>query len=282
MPTPSFRPRSVAELIDASVRLVRGHYKQLAMMSGIAFLPALMIELLFAPRELTAEARISDFAVYWPMSLLGALWFVVIDGAMVVAISDAYLGRLVDAGGAIRQAFGKAGRIIVTYLLRWLIPIVPVIAFAMVIAILTVAMGEFATLLISVVLGAAVLVLAINLYLRFLVAPAAVMLEDVTAVGAVRRSTALTAGHRGRIFGLVLLVLLMFVAIIVALALTVSALIQNVFVVGAIWQVIAVFLYPVPAAIVALLYYDLRIRKEGYDIELMAQELRVAAPVPAT
>jgi len=30
---------------------------------------------------------------------------------------------------------------------------------------------------------------------------------------------------------------------------------------------------PVVACVLALLYYDLRIRKEGYDLELMAREL---------
>ena len=284
MPAQPFRPRAASEIIDASVRLVRGHYAQLVMMSGIAFLPALLVELFFAPTDLTAEPRLSDFAVYWPMSLLGGLWFMLIDGAMVVAISDAYVGRTIDPAGAIRRAFARAGRVIATYLLRWLIPLGPIIAFAMVAAIVLAVIGTagLASGLVVAALGLVTLAVVVYLYLRFLVAPAAVMLEEVGATGALGRSSVLTAGHKWRMLGLVLLVLVMFVALIAALAFVAAAFIQNVFVVGAIWQLVAVFLYPVPAAIVALLYFDLRIRKEGYDIELMAQELHgvVAVPTP--
>jgi len=30
-----------------------------------------------------------------------------------------------------------------------------------------------------------------------------------------------------------------------------------------------------------LLYYDLRIRKEGFDLQMMSKELGAAAPLPA-
>jgi hypothetical protein len=49
--------------------------------------------------------------------------------------------------------------------------------------------------------------------------------------------------------------------------------------------VVAVFLYPFVQVVITLLYYDLRIRKEGFDMELMAKELgfgATASPAPVT
>ena len=46
-------------------------------------------------------------------------------------------------------------------------------------------------------------------------------------------------------------------------------------------QIVQILLYPVLAVTVTLLYYDLRIRKEGFDIEMMASELGGRAPAAA-
>ena len=41
-------------------------------------------------------------------------------------------------------------------------------------------------------------------------------------------------------------------------------------------------IYPLLAVVSTLLYYDLRIRKEGFDLEIMSRELGgVPAPLPA-
>ena len=39
-------------------------------------------------------------------------------------------------------------------------------------------------------------------------------------------------------------------------------------------------IYPLLAVVSTLVYYDLRIRKEGFDLEIMSRELG-AAPAPA-
>ena len=48
----------------------------------------------------------------------------------------------------------------------------------------------------------------------------------------------------------------------------------NASVVNAIFRI---FVYPLIAIVQTLLYYDARIRKEGYDLELMAQDLGAPA-----
>ncbi|MBC7789548.1 MAG: hypothetical protein H7Z74_06360 [Anaerolineae bacterium] len=38
-------------------------------------------------------------------------------------------------------------------------------------------------------------------------------------------------------------------------------------------QVVSILVYPLVAVVATLLYYDLRIRKEGFDLDVMAEEL---------
>lgn len=49
---------------------------------------------------------------------------------------------------------------------------------------------------------------------------------------------------------------------------------------GALNALIAVFTTPMTAAVATVIYFDLRVRKEGFDIALMTQRLE-AAPVAA-
>jgi len=39
--------------------------------------------------------------------------------------------------------------------------------------------------------------------------------------------------------------------------------------------IISLFLQPFRAAVIVLLYYDIRVRKEAYDLEVMAKELTI-------
>ena len=42
----------------------------------------------------------------------------------------------------------------------------------------------------------------------------------------------------------------------------------------------SVLVYPLVPIVATLMYYDLRVRREGLDLELMADDLAAAAPAP--
>jgi len=108
---------------------------------------------------------------------------------------------------------------------------------------------------------------------------AVIVLEQLSGWRGLRRSWSLVRGLFWRIFGILLLVLIIRVIIggIVGalLGLAGSALDTNgqLIVTDVAGTIANVFVSPIAYIAVTLLYYDTRIRKEGFDIEMLAQTL---------
>jgi uncharacterized membrane protein len=141
-------------------------------------------------------------------------------------------------------------------------------------------------------LSMAALVYAIFMALRYSLAIPASVIEDLKARTAIKRSIELTKGSRGRIFILLLLIL------VIELGLTT---ITQIFFIAAafsavrrhatvpVWMQIAQqvvgfvtnsFIGPMYATGLTLFYYDQRVRKEGFDIEWMMEAAGMNAPAP--
>jgi hypothetical protein len=141
---------------------------------------------------------------------------------------------------------------------------------------LKVAFRRFLPLIVLAVLESVLLVLGIILlvvpgvilYTMWLVAVAACVVERTGPWRSLRRSQELTKGHRWKIFGLfLLLVLLSMISPLLQLLLNVTvgetaALIGN-----AIWTAIG---SAFSSVLLAVTYHDLRVAKEGIDIEQIA------------
>lgn len=125
--------------------------------------------------------------------------------------------------------------------------------------------------------------------LRYALALPACVVEDLKAVQALRRGVDLSKGARGRIFVLALLI----GAIKIGLTLITQSFIFVAIAkqhgqagpgLTALSHVISffttTFLGPIYAAGITLLYYDQRVRKEGYDIEWMMQAAGLTLPPP--
>ena len=128
------------------------------------------------------------------------------------------------------------------------------------------------------------LVMAIVVWKRYFAVIPVLMIEQVPVADTMARSRFLADGHGARI---VLLVGgSMFVASVIAafLAGIAGALVSGV--VGAIIYLFCIALFnQFPSVVLTLLYFDLRIRKEGYDIELLAGSLTpvsTVTPIVAT
>jgi hypothetical protein len=126
----------------------------------------------------------------------------------------------------------------------------------------------------------------IILYLMWFVATPACVLERLGPFGSMGRSRALTKGHRWRIFGLILVILIpalivagVIAAVMAGLGISVNLRIGVFFdlsrtlntvaaqVVSLIWTAIWTAFY---AILVAVAYHDLRVAKEGVDTEQIA------------
>lgn len=103
----------------------------------------------------------------------------------------------------------------------------------------------------------------------FYVALPACVVERLGPIASMKRSMALTKGHRWKIFGILILVALINViaATVITTVLTVVGGVKAMLIGRFLWQVI---MGAFGAVVVAVIYHDLRAAREGIDVERMA------------
>ena len=203
--------------------------------------------------------------------LISVLFLSVQIGSLVDAAAARYLGRETTVGASFRAGLRVAPKIIATGLLLFLALTVGWLALFFLVAVANNAL--LAT--VGILAG---LVATVFVFASWLVAPVVASIEPVGPLHAVRRSWWLSKGHRWRILGLQLL--------LVVLQLVLSTLISFVFVAAFISDavvrvvlqnivnVIATVLWaPIEWGTFTILYFDLRVRKEALDLQLAAEAL---------
>jgi hypothetical protein len=117
--------------------------------------------------------------------------------------------------------------------------------------------------------------------LRTFAMTSAVILEKLGARSALVRSWRLSKGCTWHVFfSLGLAWTLYFV--IVLIATVIGQMLLSPMMVGILGSILIIPIYPLLSVVSTLLYYDLRIRKEGFDLEVMSRDLgTAAAPLPA-
>jgi hypothetical protein len=116
---------------------------------------------------------------------------------------------------------------------------------------------------------------------RFFAVYQVIILEQPNVVRAFVRSTALSRGRKGHIFLTLLLVFVIFFVLAMAVSILagiVGALTGNLAASTALQSLFTIVGYPLIAITQVILYYDTRIRAEGFDIELMTSALESSAP----
>jgi uncharacterized membrane protein len=139
------------------------------------------------------------------------------------------------------------------------------VAFRRLLPLILLALLETVLLVLGLIL---LIVPGLILYTMWLVAVAACVVERTGPWRSLRRSQELTKGYRWKIFGLFLL-LLVFSLInpLLQLALTAAAGATAATIGNAIWTAIG---SAFSSVVIAVTYYDLRVAKEGIDIEQIA------------
>lgn len=268
MPPVPLRPRSVTEIIDASVSLLRQHYLELVTATALFTIPWLIIQLL-QRNALAANFQTAPTALFAARPsgslLLAILVSALILGPLasattVVIVADNYLGREVTIANALARAFSRIVPVAITGILQGI----------------AIAIG-FVLLFIPGFFCIAWFFSAVNV----------IMVEGKGPTDAMGRARFLAKGSVGRILGALFLsfLLVWVVSLVIQFALTgiLSAVHVGAGLATVIGQLGSVFVYPLVTVVTTVLYFDLRIRKEGLDLELMAKELGVSSgnPVPA-
>ncbi len=215
--------------------------------SIIGLISALPIEVFsYYQLSLTPNERmlwLKGPGMYWMIGgiLLYSLLGSVITAVILHASFQDMRGRPVKLGESIQRGLGR------------LFPLV----------------GASILMMLGVMLGAILLVIpAFILLTRWFVAAPVCIVERQGPLGSLKRSAQLTKGHRWKLFGAFLIAILLSAVIgqlIGVLGLVISPF--AVLAVSGVWQAIWTAFYSV---LTVVLYHDLRVQKEGVDIESIA------------
>lgn len=283
MHAPAIRPRSAIEIVDAAVSLFRDNFKTMAVIglaasipfvaaiiAGVGFFAAMRDPQAFVNNPLTVVPGMIGFGIVM------LFWMAVVDGAMTFAAAEAYHGRKPTPADALRGALGKGVSLVGGNLLRMLL-----IAAVGLIAAAGIALSAKTSPVIAVLIGVAVLILAVHLIARTFAITSAIVIENQSATEGVSRSFFLSKDATWRIIGIALLCLIIYSfaqGISVMVVQTVVGLVlRNPIVAAAAGNLAAMVIYPFLNIAIMVLYYDQRVRKEGYDLDLMTS----AIPAPA-
>ena len=258
MTPPTLRPLTAGEILDTSFTLYRRHFSALATVALVCTGLPLVLRLFLE----AGGGMLSNLMLAFLYGLSLVVLNLIATGATVFIVSESYLGRPLSAREALHRATPYIGRILVCSMLM---------AFV-------VGLG-FVLLFIPGVMLAVGLALAI---------PAVVLEPRSSASGALSRSWELTRGARWRIFGLGLTLLVLLYIPVVAITGLLAVVLPrasgeafgpasfSTVAAIAIGGVVQMFIYPLFYCVLTVTYYDLRVRKEGFDLELLASSLQTA------
>jgi MFS family permease len=213
----------------------------------------------------------------------------VLQGAMVVPVARSVLNRRTPFRQMWALAKSRAGALIRMATLLLLGVLIVVMIFAAFAVGLISSIGSTAALTL-IPLGLALFALLLWVYIKLMVAPAAIVIEELGARDGLRRSWELTRGSWWRILGITLVVAIM-VGVIAQVVMIPISLLPAFFMGvvsphGGVQQAIAIAVavgigtaiisalvgavgYAFQTSVMALLYMDLRMRKDGLDIALL-------------
>ena len=240
----ALRARSVGEILDMAFQIYRSRWAAMATATGLFVFPLLLVQ---------AVAPLEALPV---LDALSNLFFLAASAAVVVIASEAYMGRDIAPAQAVRMAgqrffsvWGAAifqGILVFLGLLLFIIP--GIIAMA-----LTFAMQQ------------------------------AVMIEGKTTNQAFERSRSLARGHFKHILGTSVMVFVIVFAAMLGFGAVIAFGVTDVRMSALLVNLGLIAINPLAAVVGTVLYYDLRIRKEAFDVEMAAERLGEVPgqPVPA-
>jgi len=273
------RPLSLGEILDRTFTLYKNNF---VLFAGISMIPQLLVlafqmfqVFIMKMPKMPVPPHAPQVLSQWQATgdglagLLSGLWLAVVlgivggivywaalllsNGATVLAVSELYLGRAITVGESLRRVRGSLLSLFVLGLLSGL--------------------ATVAGFLLLIVPG-------IYIACRLAVSVPATVIEDLNGPDAMSRSFDLTQNFAGRAFVIYLLyVVLLYSAV---------GLLQMPFIVGLViarndpgmlrfWTALMqiggfaarVLVTPVVTIATALFYYDLRVRKEAFDLQIM-------------
>jgi hypothetical protein len=298
-PAPNLRPLTVGEILDASFKVYRRSFVTMAKAILIVAVPFGIVNALIRTsiqdssstlttiNPLTGQQEISahvaaKFFGFTALSYVVTLIATAVATAVIYrVVGDVYLGHLPSWKEAVRGGLRKAPSVL------W-VTVLTAIGFALILAVpillivvLAAANVSGLAALFGVLTGIPAALAVIWFWVIAQLSVPTVMLENVRGIGAITRAGKLVRHLWWRSFGCMVLITLIvvilaavvggvFTALLLAFAKGTVAVVSVEFVVGLLTTVVFT---PISACALLVLSIDLRVRKEGYDLHLLAQSL---------
>ena len=241
------RPRSASEIVDAAFQLYRRDPLTYLLISAVCYAPILVLQLAVVGPAATIEEQLTRLTAGFSIVMMLGGWISLsLMSAVIVRVSsEDYLGRRLEPAVAVRDALVRLPAVMFGLLFKYILMTIGFVFF---------------------------FVGALYVMARFFAVTAGIVIEGRGVAGAFGRSSTLSRGRKLHILGTSLLAFLIFFVIYFAVGI-VAAMTGSV-VISTILEIIAsIVAYPMFAIVEMLLYYDMRVRNEGYDIEMMAEAI---------
>jgi len=258
------RALTVSEILDTALRIYRTHFAVLAGITALMMIPEGLLELGLTLAFSSTEVERLNSSLTTLFTGFAAL-------ALIVAISSAYLGDEFAIRSSYSKGFKRFWSVVGANFLKGLAIGIPIMAFACLIIALP-PLGIFVLL--------AMIPVVIYLTTRWSLSSQAIVLENIDGSAGLRRSWEMTRDYFWRVMGtsfaasLLSYMLTIVPSLFIDSALSFTSmpyeLVQVIDLV--VQQVGLILVLPFTVAVQVLIYYDLRIRKEGFDLQVRAEE----------
>ena len=300
MEAPQLRPLGIGDIVDRTFNLYRQRPLPLIALAAAPYLVLILaigVLVLVFGRSLAGFAPVLDavnrspgaplspatiggladaVVAFISFAIVAVVIAIVLLSAQSAALVDAsvsqYLGRTKTVGASfaagVRAAPGVIGAGLLVFLAFVLLWTLLVVVFFISRDALVVGLGSIGGVILSVFLFAS-----------WVVAPCVVTIEGAGPILALRRSWALATGNRWRILGLQLLLVILqvvlsgLISFVFLAAFTVGDQVVRLVVQQLVNFASTILWVPVEWGATALLYTDLRVRREGFDLQLAAEAL---------
>jgi hypothetical protein len=274
------RPLSLGEILDRTFSLYRQNF---LLFLGITAIPHLFtlglnlaqLMLVKAPvlrphaqqLQVRAPGLGAGLLAFGIGGIIALIVYVMVylfaQGGTIYAVSDIYLGRPTTVGASLKKMWGQLGNLFGVSVLNGIVVLIGMIFL---------------------------IVPGIYLMCRLLTCVPAALLEDLGARDSLERSFALTKDNAGRAFAIYLLYFAMLYGIMMLFTIP-SAILMAVMVAkdpSMVWVMTALVqvgsfvaqtvVGPFLLIATAVFYYDLRVRKEAFDLQMMMNPEGVTVP----
>jgi len=279
---PDLRPMDFGEILDGSLMIYRRHFGLFLKLAVTALSVPLVLLVYFVLRALTdlQQNPVRALVYLLPIGLVYYVASLVLTTGTIRIISDSYLGREPQLRDALSLGWSKIWPLTAVGFGKGIVAMLILLGCGVVVGI-GVAVLKGAGVLLAVALVAAGTWFLFFVLCGYGVTTPVVVLEELrSSFDAFGRSWELTRSFKLKVAGLFFVAMLLTNLIPSFVFRGLGALfLQSVPPLGialtAVGYVAPLALAPVLAAVITLVYYDLRVRREAFDLQVLGQRLGI-------